>query len=775
MRAFGRGCRYVLLACLNWPGHLWAQDPAFAVDSGRIVSVDTAVYADAATAELIALARARHLGRALHLNGYRARIFTRLEGRVAASRFGRGFQMFGYETAARLTWQQPGDVRVDVLGARSEAVRLPGVRPESWATWWSEIFSDQLWFSPAVLGDEIQLMGLPDQDALHPLAHEAERFYRYAIVDSVTIGVPGRTVRAVAVRVEPTTVQPGRDLSRRGDPTTRPPIRETFSRDPTTGPRIRSWRDRARDDSPTLVSGEMWLDADSLDVVRMVVTFVGDRIWDDDDDAPVLQSVEADLEYGLHDGQHWLPLRQVLAATFTSKYLPGATLPATAVTTFSDYELTAAPPLVFSVDLEPGVTGERVGAWRCPDPWEWNDRPGSDNCADRPYLKTGVEQDGTRWEISVPPMDTLLDFDFETDFEHSIDLADNRIVERRLNQMAGYSEQWRDQVQEGRRVLVDWATALRAFGFNRVQGPSLGFEAVLDPRISFTSIHVGSRMGFADLRPTGFVTWQRDSPTGLFELGAYRSLQEREPWTNGVGLGNSLRALFLGHDEADYHLAFGAALRYRRRTGSLKDLSMMVGLERHRSVATVAESGLNDVFFGSGLFPANPPVAEGVYLRGSLVKEFFPGAGATRLALGVEGWASHDTRAARAWGLLDARFARPGVFGRFRAKAGRAFADPLPQAEFRAGGPETVRGYGYGVRTGRSFWSAQLDLEWAVSQWWSPVVFGDVGDTAYDSTPLAGVGVGVSALSGWMRLELAKGLNPSRSLRADLHFQIPLY
>ena len=63
------------------------------------------------------------------------------------------------------------------------------------------------------------------------------------------------------------------------------------------------------------------------------------------------------------------------------------------------------------------------------------------------------------------------------------------------------------------------------------------------------------------------------------------------------------------------------------------------------------------------------------------------------------------------------------------------------------------------------------------SQYWAPVVFLDVGDvvrSSHDFDPLVGVGVGVALLSGWMRLDFAKGVYPSTSARFDLLFRMPL-
>jgi outer membrane translocation and assembly module TamA len=102
-----------------------------------------------------------------------------------------------------------------------------------------------------------------------------------------------------------------------------------------------------------------------------------------------------------------------------------------------------------------------------------------------------------------------------------------------------------------------------------------------------------------------------------------------------------------------------------------------------------------------------------------------------------------------------------------------AEADSLLQLAFRVGGRNSVRGQDYGTLLGTSFWSGQLDLEWVVSQWWSPVAFADAGNVGRLDNPMAGFGIGISLLSGIIRFDLAKGINPSRPIRFDLLFQIP--
>ena len=107
-------------------------------------------------------------------------------------------------------------------------------------------------------------------------------------------------------------------------------------------------------------------------------------------------------------------------------------------------------------------------------------------------------------------------------------------------------------------------------------------------------------------------------------------------------------------------------------------------------------------------------------------------------------------------------FSRSGSYSERRG-------DELSQLDFRVGGPHTVRGYDYGTRSGREFWSAQLDFAVARSLFWTPVVFFDVGDT-FTADPLMGAGIGLSLVNGMLRFDFSKGLTPSTGIRFDLAF-----
>ena len=726
---------------------------------------DTLVYHDSAAAVLVRLAQARHQIQSLRLAGYRAKVFTRMEGHVAAGRFGPGWTVFKYETAARLHWARSGDIKVDIEGARMAGTRMPGFARDQMAAFFEDIFSRDVWFIPSSIGDEITLLGLPDAAALHPFARGAEQYYRYEITDSLRISHPHRTVRIMSLRVEP------RD----------PSMLDRFD-----GER-RRWR---REREPwSFFSGRLWIDADSLDVVRLTGAFVGEHIWEDDPDAPRLVNLEADVEYGLHQNRYWLPHRQVLSAHWVFKYLPGADLVGSGITTLSDYEIDLAESEIAFVHEEPGFrdptpwaqirfrnergSGQVFGRWFCPNAWDFDHGvgPSDPRCGGSSVTTVGVAADGSLWEINLPTLDSLQSFDFGDEWGEAADLASTQSLENSMREIAAQvtgssaAELYTQPVRG-----VDWQHVYNAVGYNRVQGPSIGGGYQWDLWPAYTTLHLNARYGFADRHLLGSGTWRRDGVGGRFELSAYRAVQDVEPWTDGTGVGNSLKALVFGHDDADYYLApLGLGVSYRGYAGWFKDGHVSVTFEREQTMQRASSSPIG------GTFQLNPAIVEGNYARGTLSKSWYVGfSGQTRLTLGAEGLLSADSVSGRFWGAAYLPYNTQRAIASLRLRAGAVVGSRLPQMDYRVGGPSTVRGYVYGLETGRTFWSAQGDLEWVVSQWWSPVVFADVGAVDFSETPLVGVGGGVSLLSGWARLDLAQGLTGDGRLRFDVVLQIPV-
>jgi len=702
-------------------------------------------YADSATAALVALARSRHLRQDSLVHDYQALITTRFDASAGASRFARLSPLLAHETVARASWRHPNDLKVEVLGARTKS-QLERYLPREAEVRDRDVqvsFGDRPWFVPRALGDSIRLLGVPETAALHPLAAGAEAVYDYAIVDSVSMFLPGRTIRAIAIRVRP------------------------------------------RHLAASVVAGDLWVDAETADVVRLMATFLGEYLWDTPDaDATAADSaearrdsrraqqfltVQADLEYSLHDNRYWMPYRQVLTITAEIDVLVRVAVPARVVTTFRNYEINADRPIAFVAPDSAWSDSVRSRTY-C-------ERCGYDEGPRRRrevgYARVGTWDQG-RWEVVTPPLDSLDSYTWRDSLSLTMDPAAEEHIRRSVADLAKLREDLPPDLVFRRPFGLAWETLGDVARFNRVQGFSVGVGVRLRPRIPFTSVVLSGRFGFADTRLTGAALLRRDAPAGLLELRAFRDVLEAEPWTRGQSIGNTLNATFAGHDDADYYLATGAGLAYTPYSGSLADVEFRLGAERHRSMDAVASSGVNDFLGGSGVLPSNPAVAPGDYVRASIRPT--RRVGWSTLALGVEGLVSDSLVGARGWVAARVPFRFLRRSGTLTLRTGYAVGDSVPQLEFRAGGPFTVRGYDYGARRAAGGWSAQLD--WSLHPrgwWWTPVVFADAGDTYRSGgfDPLVGVGGGLSFLGGLARLNAAWGINPETGFRFDLMFRAP--
>jgi len=718
-----------------------------------VVQTDSGPYADPATRELIDQARQRHAYQDRLVRDYTARIRTRIDAGFGRSRFARILPVMAHETAARVTWALPNDLRVDVLGERGRSV-FDNAEVEA--------EYDRPWFVPRSLGDSIRLVDdeLPATAALHPLAPGAETQYRYAIVDSVRLSLPGRTVNAIAVDVQPRSL------------------------------------------GPALIAGRLWFDGETAEIVRMAFVFVGQYLWGTPDGATAEDSasarndntwatriikLEADLEYALFQGLYWMPYRQLLQLTVDIPWFLNVAVPIRFLTTFEEYEVNTSRGPQFDVAAAPDAGGDAVRSGResvevrnaCPD--------GAARC-DRHvagYARVGRAERGGRWEVYYPPDSALERYAWPDRLTLALSGEDEQRIHATIATLGEIGErlpgQWVGRI--GRGPAFENVSDL--YRFNRVQGSTIGFGYQWRPGPAFTTVVGRAAIGLGDHRPTGTVTWRRDGPSGRLDITAFRAVRETEPWTGGLGFGNSMNALFTGHDDADYLLALGGGLAFQSYgRGLLREASVGVFFERQRTMGAFGRSDLADVF-GSGQFELNPPVTEGDYLRFSVSRR--SGIGPVTLGQGADLLVGVDRSrgAARFWGTADAPFVVAGRSGRFNARGGVSAGDDLDQMLYRIGGPETVRGYAYGALAGRAFWSAQLDVALRREEAWSPVVFVDVADAyrappgglrrldgvAPGEGPLVGVGAGLSLFKGFVRFNVAKGLNPDRALRFDLLFR----
>ena len=705
---------------------------------------DSATFQDAATAELYVLARQRHIHQDTLVRDYQASVHTRLEASVGKSRFARQTTLMAHETMARITWKMPNDLKIQVVGTRAKVPLigmlsgLADVGDEVERELRNELVMDRPWFIPRAFGDSIRVMGVPEHAALHPLAAGATDYYRFAIVDSVEVRVPGLTVRAKAMSIEP----------------------KRFG--------------------PALVAGTMWVDAATGDVVRMRMLFLGEYLWDepagntpedsaharqDNAEAKKYLTVEAEIEYALIDQQYWMPYRQFLGITAEIPMFLNMTIPARAVTTFSEYEVNVDPELAFAIPedelTKDGRARRQVRIKEGGEHQERRDR--DDERRANGYYRASTWNDG-RWEIDVPPADSLQAYEWDSEFQTELDAGEQERLRETFAELAKLEDELPSEWTGKRRWGFAWETAADILRFNRVQGVSLGVGYEFKPRIAYTSLLASARFSFGDKRLTGSITARRDGPYARIDLSGYRDVREVEPWTRGIGIGNSINALFVGHDDAEYFLATGGKLSVTWNDRWRQNMTLHVAVQREESMSRVN----NNNIWGTDILLPNRPVDEGTYLRYGLSRD--DRIGGVSIKTGVELITDMTRSAGRGWAGVEVPFTIARRTGRLVVRGGVTRGADLRQVMLRVGGPQTVRGYPYGFRLGKEFWSAQLDYALFSRSVWTPVVFADVGDT-FSNDPLVGVGAGVSLLNGLIRANLSKGVHPDGDFRFDLLFR----
>ena len=300
----------------------------FAQTATAIISGDTATYSNAAVRALVVeAARINHrvpptLGR------YRANLESEIS---VGTRDGGGSEMSASieQVASTLTWTRTGQFEQRVIGYRAQALGLEfatiGFIRNSWAV-------------PSLYGNRLALLfgrdtargargGIGGANArrttfaVHPLADDRERVYRYSGGDTVeSLQVGDRKIRIVHIEVVPKAKLPPRTI---------------------------------------LFSGEIDLDVDRMNVVRMRGAFASSG----EPDGPLstllgparLQGVVyVELVNSEVNQQYWLPSYQRFEAQAMAPVIGDAKAVFRIVSRFRDYQISAPD----SVDSVAGEAGE---------------------------------------------------------------------------------------------------------------------------------------------------------------------------------------------------------------------------------------------------------------------------------------------------------------------------------------------------------------------------------------------------------------------------------
>lgn len=695
-------------------------------------------YADSATAALIARARERHRQQDAAVQDYEARLLTRLDVEVGRGGFARFIPFAVEEQESELSWQAPNDVKVVTLGRRYRTIFAKADLRSSWT---------RPWFIPRFLGDSIRLLsseGFPQRAAIHPLSAGAEAYYRYGIDDSMQLALPGRTVRAIGVRITP--------------------VRADAS----------------------LIAGELWLDAASAETVRLSMLFVGKRLWVDsigptrDDSARAdrddaftqrLLRVSADLEYGLYEERYWLPYRQAVTLDVQLPWFKNLVVPVHFVTTFRDVRINQGQHIVFTQlppDLKPAKHGHRS------DQVQWcgdaDSLRGSRAAIGRGCIAAG-RWSGGRYEVDTPPDSELLGYRGWSDsLRFGLTDADRAQLRTLRDEAASLLERLPDSLTGRPRLAVAFDRFTDIWRYNRAEGASLGWGYEWRPGAPYLRVLAKARYAFTDQRVQGALTLRRQDDDSRLDLEAYREMRDADPLAPGLTFTNSLGALWFARDDGAYVFAQGGLARFERPLGRVADLSLQVQYGEETAPLRLARSGINGLLGGDGTFQPNDPVVAGHYAVAGV--EVTGGERPLGWRVGLDGTAG-TRRLGRGWVAGSAR--TPLLWGldlTASGWAGTGIGDSIPQRDFRLGGARTLRGYAPGTLRGTSAWALGLDVALGL-RGMTPVVFADAGQAAarglhFGGEPAASFGAGLSFLGGAVRVDAARPVAPHAPWRFSL-------
>ena len=284
----------------------------FAQTATAIVPVDTATYSNAAVRTLVVeAARINHRVPAT-LGRYRANLESEIS---VGTHDGGGSEMAASieQVASTLTWARTGEFEQRVIGYRAQALGLEfatiGFIRNSWAV--PSLYGNRL---ALLFGRDTARGGIRGANArrtmfaVHPLADDRERVYRYSGGDTVeSLRVGDREIRIVHIEVVPKTTPPPRTI---------------------------------------LFSGEIDLDVDRMNVVRMRGAFASSG----ESESPLstllgptrLQGiVYVELVNSEVNQQYWLPSYQRFEAQAMAPVIGDAKAVFRIVSRFRDYQISA--------------------------------------------------------------------------------------------------------------------------------------------------------------------------------------------------------------------------------------------------------------------------------------------------------------------------------------------------------------------------------------------------------------------------------------------------
>jgi len=710
-------------------------------------AVLASAFKDSRARDLLLHAREARLIQDSTLMGYDASAYERVSVGMGFKRIGRDRLLMRAERATHVMWQRGKGAVIEVKGQRSAFPMIEGVGDGdiNLGSGGDIPYSpgrETLW-----IGSGLAKADVSEDEIIHPLAAGAEAYYTYASGDSVSFQLPG------GQRIE---------------------LRELLIR-----PRQPKWN---------VAVGSLWFDVSTAHLVRAVYRMAqemdimavaketGEDTKNPDDDIPrwvkpMILPMKAmvsaiTVEYGLHEGRFWLPRAQTIEGDAQVSFMH---IPFKLEQRFTYASVNGTDPMP-DLTIAVGDTA-RDSVSRAAR----RERRSSECKNGTERIRTQYRSNETLRIRVVTPCDSVA-------LAHSPELPksiydDGEAVFGSAERDALVSEALTLGAQPGfAPQRADISYGLPYTRFNRIEGVSTAVAAdqVLGGGYS---AHALFRLGAADLSPNGELSLDRTDGRRTVGVGVYRRLVASNDWGDPLGFSSSLSALFFGRDEGFYYRTWGAELKGQKDDGLINTWRLFAEQQFDATVKT--EFSI-----------AHPSGVKGTLTNIDAVNGKIVGLAVghhSSFGLDPHGFrALTDIKLEGAAGTFD--YSRGSVQTTLSHGLGRAVDGALTlgggtsgghlpiQKQFFLGGVQTVRGQRAGAAIGDSFWmtSAELGTGWPGFR---KIVFGDLGwagsrtNFAHPGRPLSGAGVGASFMDGLIRVDVAKGIYPEKSIRTNLYVE----
>ena len=703
----------------------------------------SSAFRDPGARALLNAARAARLDQDTSLRGYDATSYERMSIGMGFKRIGRDRLLMRNERAAHVIWSRGSPALVQILGRRQVMPMLEGVGDAEIGNEGVPIpyypGRESLW-----IGSGLAKADVSESEIIHPLASGAEAYYTYATGDSVSFRLPG-----------------GKTIQ----------LRELVVR-----PRAPKWN---------VALGSLWFDIGSARLVRAVYRLaepmdiwgIADEDADSDSDkpprwvkamiSPLSGKVNAiTVEYGLHEGQFWLPRLQGLEGEAQAGFLH---IPFKLEQSFKYASVNGSLPAIPQITAADTARDSVSRANRR--------RIRRDACTDMTKSRSQIH---TRYEgalavIVQVPCDTAV-------LAHSPELPksiydDGEEIFGTSERDALIAEALTLGAQPGfvpQKPVFTYGLGLTRY--NRVEGLSTGIAARQSLGAGYTG-HALARIGIADLSPNGELSLSRSNGRNMIAVGAYRRLASANDFADPFTFGSSLSALLFGRDEGYYYRSLGVELTGARgdsASGTWRLFAEHDGDARKKTDFSVAKT------FGGKGFSDNIDATNGKVIGLALERHVSHGLDPHGLRtfgrIALEG-AAGDFDYSRA--MLEATVSHGlgrRLDGAITVGGGTSGGSVPVQRLWYLGGTQTVRGQRAGAAIGDTYWMARAELGSSFVGA-RPVIFGDLGwagsrsDWKDPGRPLSGVGVGVSFMDGLIRFDVARGIYPEKKTRANLYVE----